>query len=70
MTPRIVCLIAAAVFSLIALGHALPGLPGKHPGKQVVDEATARASGQRHFLPRNENRSSATGGSSPSALVH
>jgi hypothetical protein len=30
MTPRIVCLIAAAVFSLIALGHALRLLFGWH----------------------------------------
>jgi hypothetical protein len=30
MTPRIFCLIAAAVFSLIALGHALRLLFGWH----------------------------------------
>jgi hypothetical protein len=30
MTPRIFCLIAAAVFSLIALGHALRVLFGWH----------------------------------------
>ena len=31
------------------------GLPGL-PVEQVVDEVTVMGSGQRHFLPRNENK--------------
>ena|SRR4029077_7070990 len=88
MTPRIFSLIAAAVYSLIALGHALrllfgwhvtvendgrehgcasldqldrtcyrelsclPGLPVRAGRRRSGSEAV----GQRHPLPRNENR--------------